>query len=98
NAGPDWDPDLGPEATWKTQRSPGGGGIAQDDQGNTVIVSKDGAVVTLTPDGSSATTPDGRAFERDSASGGGADGGAKPSSAGGSDGSSRGGDDLSIDD
>ncbi len=57
-----WDPDLGPEGNWEADRWPGGGGSAHDDQGNTVIFTKEGEVATMTPSGSSATNAQGETF------------------------------------
>ena len=57
-----WDPDLGPEGNWTANKWPGGGGSAQDDQGNTVIFTKEGDVATMTPEGSSVTKADGTSF------------------------------------
>src|SRR5947207_7820970 len=82
NDQPVWDADLGPKAAWTVDRFPAGGGSAMDDQGNTVIMTKEGAISTITPSGSSATTANGRVF------------GGRPSAA---DGASSGSDDLSVD-
>jgi hypothetical protein len=57
-----WDPDLGPEGNWEAEKWPGGGGSAHDDQGNTVIFTKEGEVATMTPSGSSATNAQGETF------------------------------------
>src|SRR5436190_1678386 len=73
---------LAPTGTWTASKWDGAGGSAMDDQGNTVIMTKEGAISTITPSGSSATTANGRVF------------GGRPSAA---DGASSGSDDLSVD-
>ncbi len=58
-------PGFDPAATqaWSATRWDDGGGIAQDNLGNTVIFDRDGTVATATPTGSSVTRPDGTADE-----------------------------------
>ena len=58
----EWDPDLGPEGNWTADKWAGGGGSAHDDQGNTVIFTKEGEVATMTPSGSSVTNAKGETF------------------------------------
>lgn len=48
---------------WSATHWDDGGGIAQDNLGNTVIFDRDGTVATATPTGSSVSRPDGSADE-----------------------------------
>ena len=64
--GPDPDvPAVDPDAPqeWTTTRWDGGGGIARDNHGDSVIFDSDGTVATATPEGSLLSRPDGSASE-----------------------------------